>query len=123
MDWPTDKIEELHQTVNEYMGMFPKQTPPVDHYEGEISAEIHRGLWIARCPEKYCSGAMAVTSLDKRIACPSCGAGWFVVQFPSNKLAIENELMKRPIPRGGMVHHNWAGETLVELRVEMKENA
>ncbi len=127
-NWPTTRIEEQHDSgvpVMDYLGAgfrgSGRSLPPLDHIEGDIYAELERGLWIARCPEEYCFGACAVTSLNKINACPSCGAGWFNVIFPENKAAIEKELMKRPIPRVGLIFHNWRlGESMAQLRAETK---
>jgi len=80
--------------------------PPHDKLEGNIHAELYRGLWIARCTS--CSGAVAVTSLEPLSMCPDCGAGWFQVIFPKNKPEIETELMRRPQMRGGVMKFaNW----------------
>ena len=126
ISWPTDRIHELHDSgysVLEYLGPLfrgsNRTLPPMDHVEGDTYAELIRGLWMVRCSEPYCSGATAVTSLNSITACPSCGAGWFNVVFPANKAQIEKELMKRPIPRVGMIFTNWLlGEPMKQLRKE-----
>ena len=91
--------------------------PARDHFEGTVKAELYRGLWIARCPEEDCASSATVTSLDPIYACHVCGVGWFHVKFPINRAKIEAEVMKRKIPRKGLVHANWIyGETLKMLR-------
>lgn len=130
---PRERIEEQHDSMPgvsmlQYVGgLFNAQRralPAPDHLEGTIKAQLHQGLWIATCPEAGCSGAFAVTSLQPFAACSSCGAGWFEIEFPENKEAIETELNKRPIPRKGLVHHNWSpGESMAKLRKETKARA
>ena len=93
--------------------------PIPESVTGTVRAELHRGRWIARCLE--CSNACLVTSLDPIYFCPDCGAGWYEVLFPKNKTQIEAELMKRPVERKGLVHVNWSGETMKQLRAETLE--
>jgi len=83
---------------------------------GEVDAELHRGRWIVQCPEVDCAGAVLVTTMDPVYMCPDCGSGWYNVVFPKNKAAIEREVLKRKITRKGLVHANWKGETIAELR-------
>ena len=122
---PRNSIEEQHNatgmnglTLVQYIGAIfnsnQRSLPAMDHFEGVVKAELYRGLWIARCPEDGCQSAVAVTAHDPRMACGDCGAGWFTVEFPENKTEIEAELNKRPIPRKGLVHHNWAHGTSME---------
>jgi len=125
---PKSWVEEQHEampgvSMGEYCGHIALKNrvpiPAPDHCEGEVYAELHRGLWIARCPEESCSCAWAVTSVAPRFFCGECGAGWFTVVFPPNKAAIIREVMKRPIPRRGLLHANWVpGETMKQLRAE-----
>ncbi len=80
--------------------------PPQNSFEGDIHAELYRGLWIARC--NSCSGTVSVTSVQPLSMCPDCGAGWFRIIFPKNKAEIEAEVMKRPQMRGGFLKFaNW----------------
>ena len=125
---PKTQIEEQHDampgvSMQEYCGHIALNNrvpfPEQDHYEGEVNAELHRGLWIARCPEASCSSAWAVSSVDPKFFCGECGAGWFTVIFPPNKAAIQRDVMKRPVPRRGLIHANWLpGETMAQLRAE-----
>ena len=130
---PKREIHEQHQAMpgvkmmDYLVGNAIKQGTDVpEGLVGEVKAELYRGLWIARCVE--CSGACTVTSVDPIYMCPDCGAGWFNVVFPTNKAAIEKELLKRPTRRGGrMDYANWnphaekgKGETLGQLRFETR---
>jgi hypothetical protein len=58
-----------------------------------------------------------VSAADPVFLCVSCGSGdkWWPVSFPTNRKAIETELVKR------VDVHGWSwtpGETLAELRAE-----
>ena len=147
--WPHKEIQEHHHfqpylNVVQYLGQealkMGHDVP--DSVVGIIQAELHRGLWIARCPNRVnpnehlrCSNAVAVDSVHPTVMCPACGDGWWKVLFPENREAIETELMKRPIPRKGLIHVNWSPftgvdskgiptgrpETLTQLRRDTKE--
>tara|TARA_Y100000310_G_scaffold342781_2_gene447404 strand:- start:307 stop:738 length:432 start_codon:yes stop_codon:yes gene_type:complete len=134
---PRDRIEEQHDAMPnvsmwEYLAHFARRNrrtlPPLEHKEGTVKAELYRGLWIARCPEDDCANAITVTSLNPIMFCTDCGAGWFDVLFPPNKVQIEHEVMKRPTARRGLVHANWdpyggprgEGESMYLLRKQTK---
>ena len=122
---PTDRIEEQHDSqpdvhMKRYLvAAAIRQGIPVpdgDHIEGPVLAFLNQGLWSARCPEEYCSGEVAVTSLYPWAFCPDCGAGWFSVVFPENKLEIEAEVMNRRKGRNNSPHANWMpGESIEDL--------
>ncbi len=88
---------------------------------GTVKARLHRGRWIVDCPESDCFGACVVTSLDPVYFCPDCGSGWYKVIFPKNKAKIEEEVLKRRVTRQGLVHANWEGESLKQLREQTAE--
>ena len=104
---------------------------------GIVKAELYRGLWIVRCPAEGCYGAVAVCSTNPIYMCPDCGAGWFRVEFPKNREAIEDEVMKRPVTVKGLTHANWSPyggrtrdgkptggpETMPQLRRQTKQKA
>ena len=127
---PKKRVQEQHQSLPgvsmlEYCGAqalaHQVDIPAPDHFEGTIKAELHRGLWIARCSERFGSGAVAVTAVDPKAFCPDCGAGWFHIEFPADKVKIVAEVEKRFIPRPGMVFANWLpGESLAQLRRETR---
>ena len=146
MNWPHRTIQEHHDVqpdmnIVQYLGneaMKSGLQVPTE-VVGIVKAELHRGLWIARCPNQFnpnqylrCSNAVGVTSVNPVAMCPVCGGGWWRVEFPRNRAAIERELMKRPIPTKGLIHVNWSpfagvnakgkptdrAETLSQLRRE-----
>lgn len=88
---------------------------------GKVKPRLHRGRWIVDCPEEECFGACVVTSIDPIYFCPDCGSGWYEVIFPKNKAKIEEEVLKRRVTRQGLVHANWEGESLKELREQTAE--
>jgi hypothetical protein len=84
--------------------------------EVPVAARIDAGRWLADCP-MGCGGAEMVSAADPVFLCVSCGSGdkWWPVSFPTNRKAIETELVKR------VDVHGWSwtpGETLAELRAE-----
>lgn len=142
MIWPRKLIQEHHMVqpylnIVQYLGQeaIKNGLDIPTSMLGVVKAELHRGLWIVRCPADRCSGAVGVDSRHPVSMCPDCGAGWFRVEFPINKAAIESELLKRPIPPKGLIHANWhpyhgltaegkptgKEETLAQLRRETKE--
>ena len=98
--------------------------PPFADSQGFLDAEINQGRWLVECPQK-CGGAITVTSQAPYFLCPYCGSDenlgkWYNVRFPSDKVAIERELLRRPAKDN---HHattrNWrSGETVAALRAE-----
>ncbi len=138
---PRGEIQEQHDSMpgvsmTEYVvGAATRQGTPIpakDSYEGDINAELYRGLWVGRC--KFCSGSVSVTSIQPLGMCPDCGAGWFRIIFPKNKSEIETEVIKRPQMRGGYLKFaNWdptggktdgepngKGESMSQLRAQTK---
>jgi len=69
---------------------------PNEKAEGEVIARIDTGRWVADCP-LGCGGAEMVSVHAPFFTCLSCGSGglWWPVVFPSNREAIEKELLKR----------------------------
>jgi|1185.fasta_scaffold108400_2 hypothetical protein len=84
---------------------------------GVAYAEVHRGMWIVRCPAVYCWSAMAVTLGLPEFVClgdGSCGEAAPIV-WPRDPLAIATLLRMRPDP----TTRNWLpGETLQDLVAE-----
>jgi len=125
---PRENIEEqpdampgvsMRSYVTQHATRNRRDIPGEDHVEGQVEARLYRGLWITDCPEEGCANACVVSSVEPVYLCPDCGAGWFDVVFPSNKSAIEAEVMKRPITRQGLIHANWfPGETMAQLEAE-----
>lgn len=113
MQRPQSQIQEHHMVsplnIVQFLGQEAMKNgiPVPDTVLGIVKAELHRGLWIVRCPADHCSGAVGVTSVNPISMCPDCGAGWFRVEFPNNKAAIEEELLKRPTLNRRMVYTNW----------------
>lgn len=108
-------------SIAQYLGGIALQNgiPIPEAVAGAVYAELYRGLWIVRCPASDCSSAATVTSVNPVYFCPDCGIGWFGVVFPGNKAAIQNEVMKRPATRKGLIHANWRrGETMKQLQRE-----
>jgi hypothetical protein len=84
---------------------------------GVAYAEVHRGMWIVRCPAAYCWSAMAVTLGQPEFVClgdDSCGGAAPIV-WPRDPTAIAALLRMRPDP----TNRNWLpGETLQDLVAE-----
>ena len=81
-----------------------------------VLARIDAGRWLADCPAG-CGGAEMVSAADPIFLCIACGSDdrWWPVTFPSNRAAIEAEIIKRADVNG------WAwtpGETVAQLRAE-----
>jgi hypothetical protein len=90
-------------------------------------AYVNHGNWIADCP--FCPSAQLISFNDPRFLCASgeccvnaAVKGAYVpvvVPTPSNRAAIEEALLKRPV----MASRNWRpGETVPQLRAENKEH-
>lgn len=89
---------------------------------GIAYAEVHRGLWIARCPQPYCDNAVALVLGTPVMHCygdrDACGAESPVV-WPRDPLAIAALLAMRPIPKT----RNWLPhETVEDLIAENAAN-
>jgi hypothetical protein len=135
LHWPTGKVQEQHESQpgmkqRQYLRAHAQGPLPDDNiFVGSVKAEVSAGLWIARCPSPFCSGAVAVTSLDPVTCCTDCGFGWLHVIFPENKAAISKELERRPMVGFRMMFANWSatagpkggGETLAQLRKQYRE--
>lgn len=123
---PKNRIEEQHDSqpgasMRQYLAGFAARlgtpVPANDHIEGEVQAFLNEGLWSARCLEEFCAGEVSVTSQWPWMFCTDCGAGWFSVVFPANKLDIEAEVLRRKKARNGFLPHaNWVpGESIDDL--------
>ncbi len=83
-----------------------------------IPAEINHGRWIVNCPEPGCRGASLADPARPIFMCPSCwnathGHYWLQVEFPTEREAIEAELLARPLA----ANRNWVpGESVEQLR-------
>jgi len=109
-----------------YMGMGFGQLPdPVDNTSGEVAARVNHGRWIADCPG--CNSALVVDLSELVFMCVECANAandgqWFAVTVPSNRKAIESELLKRPMNGRNpseAINRNWEpGETLAMLKQE-----
>jgi len=125
MQMPTNEIQEQHDSqpgvsMRQYLDGFAHRlgisVPANDQIDGQVLAYLNEGLWSARCPEEICYGEVAVTTQYPWMYCTDCGAGWFSVIFPGNKLEIEAELMKRNKGRNSLPHANWVpGESIDDL--------
>ena len=115
---PKARIEEQHDSMpnvsmrqylaGHFQTILNQPLPPMeDTTQGTVKAVLNHGLWVGRCPMRDCYGEVAVTSNWPLMCCTDCGAGWFDVEFPANKDAIEAELMKRHKSRVGLPHANW----------------
>jgi hypothetical protein len=84
-------------------------------WDGIVKAEIHRGRWIALCPQ--CEAGVGVHPEWPVAYCGSCGAALRVV-VPAAWRSIEKLLVNRPTK-----HQGWlVGETLEDLRRENREH-
>lgn len=89
---------------------------------GVAYAEVHRGMWIARCPRRYCWNAIALLLGAPFMVChgdrDACGAESPVV-WPKDPAAIGALLAMRPVP----ATRNWLPhETLTDLVAENAEH-
>lgn len=115
------------------LAFYPKaEIPPMDHVvrtADPLVAEIHHGVWIARCP----CGARGVPRPGSivDVACPlvwcvrcgnqAVGGGWRPVLLPpeEDRAAIEAVLLCRP----SVEDRNWEpGETLADLAAQNREH-
>lgn len=84
---------------------------------GVAYAEVNWGIWLSRCPQRYCWNAMAVELGQAIFTClgpGSCGTEAPIV-WPPDPTAIAVLLRMRP----DMRTQNWhPGETIQDLIVE-----
>jgi len=124
-----DLQPELYLTMirRMYMGMGfgPLPEPTAGNTSGEIRARINHGRWLVECPG--CNSALVINLSEPVFMCVECGnAGndgkWFAVTVPTNKTAIETELLKRPWNGRNpaeAVNRNWEpGETVAMIKQE-----
>lgn len=89
----------------------PSPIAPWSWQGRRIAAEIHRGKWVAICPQ--CANGALVHPEWPIAYCGECG-GVLRVSVPKNWAAIERLLEPRPV-----VNQGWrVGETLADLRAE-----
>jgi hypothetical protein len=89
---------------------------------GVAHAEVHRGMWIARCPQPYCLTAIALPLGSLVMRChgdrDACGAE-APVMWPRDPEAIAALLRMRPVPAS----RNWLPhESLQDLLTENAEH-
>ena len=95
--------------------------PTGDVLKPKAVAEVNQGRWVVNCP--FCAGAELADPDDRRFYCLSCGNKavgykWIPVKWPTAHLAVEAELVKRPIEET----RNWTpGETVAQLAREREE--
>jgi len=109
-----------------YMGMgFGPLPDPTDNTSGEVAARINHGRWLVDCPG--CNSALVIDLSEPVFMCVECAnAGnegkWFAVTVPTNRKAIETELLKRPWNGRNPAdakNRNWEpGETVAMLEQE-----
>ena len=107
------------------MGFGPLPEPIAGNTSGDIAARINHGRWLVDCPG--CNSALVIDLSELVFMCVECGNAandgkWFQVTVPSNRKAIETELLKRPWNGRNpaeAVNRNWEpGETVATLRQE-----
>ena len=79
-----------------------------------VDAMVNGGRWVWMCPT--CNAALPAEPGEPSI-CPECGLlGWVSVTFPSNRSAIETELLRMPGYRTrAWVRHWMPSWTITEL--------
>jgi ribosomal protein L37AE/L43A len=121
----------LTMVTRMYMGMGFGQLPdPTEvNTTGTVAARINHGRWLVDCPG--CNSALVVDLGQPVFMCVECGNAandgkWFAVTVPSNRKAIETELLKRPWNGRNpaeAVNRNWEpGETVAALKQENTEH-
>lgn len=88
------------------------------------AARINWGRWIVDCPGG-CTDAVLASSEYPVFVCsmPFCEEkGYIRIVFPTNRIDIEEELLKRPVHASGLlIHANWnVGETIENLKRELE---
>lgn len=110
----------VHMVVSARRGTLP--APVGDVGKPKAIVVVNHGRWLVSCP--FCAGAERADPDDKRFYCLSCGNKavgnkWIPVKWPTTRVAIEAELVKRPVENT----RNWRpGETVAQLAKETKEN-
>jgi hypothetical protein len=100
----------------------PGVLPTTATASGAVTAEVNDGRWIVKCPD--CTGAMAGEPSHPFFMCDACwnignSGRWYSVTFPVNRVALETELLKRPLTS----NRNWLpGETLADLVAQNLEH-
>ena len=111
------------------MGFGPLPDPTEDNTSGEVAARINHGIWLVNC--QGCNDALIINLDELVYMCPICANAandgkWFKVTIPSNRKAIEAELLKRPWSGrnpASAVNRNWEpGETVATLRQENSDH-
>ena len=107
------------------MGYGPLPGPTEDNTSGEVAARINHGRWLVDCGG--CNSALVIDLSQPVFMCVECGNAandgkWFQVTVPTNRKAIETELLKRPWNGrnpASAVNRNWEpGETVAMLKQE-----
>jgi len=107
------------------MGFGPLPDPTEDNTSGEVAARINHGIWLVNC--QGCNDALIINLDELVYMCPICANAandgkWFKVTVPSNRKAIEAELLKRPWNGRNPAdakNRNWEpGETVAMLKQE-----
>ena len=107
------------------MGFGPLPDPTEANTTGKVAARINHGRWLVDCPG--CNSALVVDLAQPVFMCVECANAandgkWFAVTVPSNRKAIETELLKRPWNGRNpaeAVNRNWEpGETVAALKQE-----
>jgi ribosomal protein L37AE/L43A len=107
------------------MGFGPLSDPTEDNTVGQVAARINHGRWLVDCGG--CNSALVVDLSQPVFMCVECGNAtnegkWFTVTVPTNRKAIEAELLKRPWSGRNpaeAVNRNWSpGETVATLKQE-----
>jgi ribosomal protein L37AE/L43A len=110
-----------------YMGMGFGQLPEPTggNVSGKVAARINHGRWLVDCPG--CNSALVISLSQPVFMCVECGnianeGNWFHVTVPTNRKAIEAELLKRPWNGrnpASAINRNWEpGETVATLKKE-----
>lgn len=112
----------LKVVVGKYAAARGVRVPTLEHVSDAVAlrARIDAGRWIVECPD--CHDAQYVWPDDEQplFMCVTCfnGAGdglWRRVALPQDRSAIEELLLKRPVPG---TRHWRDGETVEDLRAE-----
>ena len=96
----------------EYQGTAAPAVP--NTLTNSVDAMVNGSRWVWMCPT--CNAALPAEPGEPSI-CPECGLlGWVSVTFPSNRSAIETELLRMPGYRTrAWVRHWMPGWTITEL--------
>ena len=107
------------------MGFGPLPEPIAENTSGKIAAWINHGIWLVNC--RGCNDALFINWSEPIYMCPICanadnGGKWLRITIPTNRAAIETELLKRPWGGRNPAHainRNWQpGETVATLKKE-----